>query len=337
MIHRKLAVPHGVFVAWCCLFSLWCPGLARARAYVIRVSMEDGTPVDPGLSATLRELVARVGGTMTESPSVPDQAFLAIGLVASASGMEITVTGPAAPPVSRHVDAAASPELFRETVAHVVLSIVEPRVEADRAAEAQEALAREVRSRALRRAPVPALLHLRLSAYAGPTWLTHDRVAPRVGAALGVVSDRPFQPSIILDAAASTRRGENRASIRDRLNLVSLRTRLSLALLHTTRFALETALPIGIDVIWRQLLAAPPGSRGSEMAARIHPIMGGATSGRLRVWRDAALVITVGADCDLTTRHRDRGEAHTGLARVRPYFTVGFDWTAPRKQPSGSP
>lgn len=314
--------------------------------HLVRVSMADGRSVEPALYDTLRELGARVGVGVVEASTPAANAWSLVELAATSDGaVDITVASRGQPTAHRHVAPAASDAMRREIIAHVLLGIVEGNLEADRsrAPPAPTPLAAEAPPPALAASEDEHALQLQLAGALGAAWLARDEPAARLESSLGLVSPRRFEPGIALALGASLRPVYSVRQRQARLSLASVRVRPSLIALRRARFALELALPLGVDLAFVKLSVPVrgdddmPPERASRSSVTVQPVIGPALAGRLRVARALELTLCAGVDIDLAPRDwtaRDGPSELTlaALDRVRPYLTVGVAWSRPGSQ-----
>lgn len=298
---------------------------ASDRVRVVNVSTADGEPIDPALWDTLRELFARVGVSLTANTPNRDPAAIEVRLAARHRGMDVIVTSAQHEPVHRRVDASDSDELFRETVAHVVLGMVEPLLDEQRAPPAPGPPTPPPEA--------PASVRVRTDLAAGAVMLARARFAPRVSLATGLVFPRAVAPSLALEAGLAPDQRRAHRSIEGRLYLLSLRVRPALEPLHAGRFALTLALPVGADLSWFALTDAPSGAATSESKVHADPVVGAEIGARVGLARGLSLTTTVGLDVafrsrDFLIQDMHRTVVLAELDLLRPYLLIGLSWTS---------
>jgi hypothetical protein len=307
--------------------SLWL-GVGAAGAFdrvrVVSVTTVDGAALEPALWETLRELFARVGVSLTAEPQERDAAAITVRLAARAGGMDVIVTSAAHEPVHRRVDASSSEALFRETIGHVVLGVVEPLLDEPPPSAAP--------ADAAAKAPSSAA-HLRVGLSGGALGHEQRRIVPRVGIGVGVALDRALAPSLVVEAALSTGRSLAEEEVAARLYLLSLRARPTLTFLAERRVAIDVGLPLGFDVALLDLTHVPQEAASDGRETRVDPVLGPLVGARVALTRTLDLTLSLGVDLTLrprrfVVRDEDETERLAALARVRPYLTLGLDWTA---------
>ncbi|MET0341287.1 MAG: hypothetical protein ABW252_09800 [Polyangiales bacterium] len=300
------------------LCALVLPMRARAeRVEVVSVTRSDGAPLEPALAESLRELLARLGVRLVLQPP----ASVSVQLVPAGDGVDVRVRRGDEPESARHVVSVPSAELFRETLAHVVVGAVEPLLEPSVDAPVQP--------------PPRDRGRLRIGIESGPVLLARREVAARTGAAAAWVA--PTRPRVAIGVGASVA-PRLRLATRDveaRATVTGLRVRPALELLRRARFGLEVALPLGADLTVLRMRALPDRALAEERSVRVDPVLGAALGARMRLSSRLALALALGVDATPTPRRfvvRDfTGETSVLLAldRVRPYCALGFDFTAP--------
>ena len=316
-------------------------GRARADAeqQVVSVSMADGSPVGPELYETLGELAARVGVRLVEQAGSAPSAWSSVQLSAARDGaIDLTVSSRGEPAVRRHVGASESADLQRETVAHVLLGIVEAQLAAQHARElAQVAVVKQEPAQSpapSESAETDAAKHTqRLAAggAVGVVWLGKSEPAPRLDSWLGIVGDRRLSPGLAAGLGAAFLPEVSRRSTHVNLRVLSARVRPSFVAASGRRAALELSVPLGFDVAFVQTRDDQRTDHVQHRSSRIRPVAGPAVTGHLRVWRALELTLSAGADIDLAPRTlRVRNDPDdppiVSLDRVRPYLTLGISF-----------
>jgi hypothetical protein len=190
------------------------PRPARAHLVVIESRLDPAD--DAGLRQTLSELLGRLDVRLAPAGSLVSEPELArVTISPTFDGARVTVQPLDPPgPLARHeVPQASSPELFRETLAHVVLGAIEPLVEQARAPEPARlppapiaAAADPAADRGAEEAPAephrPTLpLSWWVGARASALWfVSQGRGGALLGGAVGATVDAPGRAGLALEA-----------------------------------------------------------------------------------------------------------------------------------------
>lgn len=327
---RRLARTRRALAPALIALTLLLVGVGAAGAFdrvrVVSVTTVDGAPLEPALWETLRELFARVGVSLSAEPQARDAAAITVRLAARAGGMDVIVTSAAHEPVHRRVEASSSEALFRETIGHVVLGVVEPLLDEPPPGAAP--------ADAPPPSPSPrSAAQLRVGLTGGAILHERRRVVPRTAIGVGVALDRALAPSLVVEVALSTGRRVEEEDVAARLYLMSFRARPALTFLADRQVAIDVGLPLGVDVAWLALTHVPKDAAAGGRETRVDPVLGPVVGARVALARALDLTLALGVDLTLRSRRfvvrdEDETERLATLTRARPYLTVGLDWTA---------
>jgi hypothetical protein len=291
--------------------------------------------IDVELRETLVELLGRLRLRIIAARGRDPDAVLAfVSIEPSAGGASVTVvqTRPPNSRVRRRVENAASPELFREALAHVILGALEPLLELREEAPTPPATpAAADRTTALEdsRSTSPSWS---IGVRAGALWFVSEQAsAAVVGGAGAVTFEVPLRPSVALEVGYMLPLLITRDGVLAEFSLVSARARPGLELASSETLALRLDLAAGFDFVAlspRQAIDVTAVSRST----RLQPMLGGGLGAHLRLWDTLELVARVGVDIDLAPRHWviESGAAQSSFfetARGVPYLTLGIDWS----------
>ncbi len=314
---------------------------------------------DPEFQETLRELLSRVGLELVTPTRAHDERVLwrvDVELVGSAAA--ITLHNQRSDTrVRRHVKPAETDALFRETVAHVILAVIEPMAaEAAVSPEPAEPAA-EPRSEPEPAAPEPAhseasaLLSaprvdagseaakktrgepgLLLNVRGGPLLLGSSELAGQVGGGLALRFMTRLSPSLALEALGIVPAHVEQAGLEARVGLVSLRVLPGLELVERPRGTLGMMLAPGVDLISFRSARAPREVAPQPKSSRVQPVAGLRLRGSLRVSSFMALLLGAGLDVDFAPRRwvltgPGGSQEVFETSRYRPYAFLGADLT----------
>lgn len=328
--------------------ALLAPGAGRAderrsrshRTQLVVVDYPHGAFVDPELHAAVRELLSRLQVQVvsaTQAAGGEVIAYVRIEVGSDAVNVSVEDARGRAPAVRRSVLRGDSDAMLRETVAHVLLGLVEPLAEADRPLATQGLRDQgDASSRWGAAAP-------QLGLHGGPVQLAQASWSGRFVASGALVWEGRFSPALALDASAALPVGVDEQDIEVRVLLGGARARARFTPLSFERAALDGALSVGADVLSVRPEAAPQGTELTARASRrAQPVLGVALSARSRVHARLELVLGVGIDFDLMPRRWsvEEGTSSSEIFAthfIRPYATLGVDWLlrAPASQPEG--
>jgi hypothetical protein len=338
----------------------------RAGPRVVTLSV-DGAAEDAELYAfTIRELLGRIDVRVSTGADTEGARVVAhVRVDANApGGVAVRVTDARGRPVlTRTVARDPSPAITREGVAHAVQTAVEstllddgppeppppvkpppksppPAAETVAPAEAPPARERQAPS-----APPRYALDLATFVGGGPV-ASGAGVAPRVGGWVTGRAEGALRPSVTLSGAYAFPFESGDELVTARASLTALRAFAAIELVRGADVSLEAGLGGGVDV----LSVSPrsdvlPSSVLRGATTRVDGIVSGLLTARLAVFRGASLMLSAGADGDVSTRDYvvEQGAARTTLLapwRVRPVVLVGLSFTAlgaPRFDVGGAP
>ena len=339
----------GQVVRGVCLGLLLAPSLAARSAPEAGVGGEPRAVImlDGELEATLRELLvqslrellARIDLTLADTSVSADTdvvARVSIELLADAAIVTVSSARDGAAPGRYRVE-RTSGELFRETLAHVILAAVEARTTLrqdpvgsarDPALERQSPLEQEPARDAAR--SVAGRPSWSVGAHGGPLRLAPGRAGVALGASLAVAFRLPERPSAALEASYLIPVLVREGDVAAQLSRVGLRARARAEPLASGRVALQLGLGCGLELISLTPRSVPP-ERSVSRSTRLQPTLGGSVGGRLRLSDGFDIVASVGADLELAPRRWTiEGEGPSQRFYETPrwlaYAALGFEW-----------
>jgi hypothetical protein len=301
---------------------------------------------DVALRQALSELLGRIDVRIAPAGSLLSERVLARITIAPASDGARVIVEPVEPPgpVVRHqVPEAASPELFRETLAHVVLGAVEPLLEAQAepppSAPAQEDPSADRAEP--ERPPAPgdgARASWWLGARAGVLWFVPDGTnGVQVGAAGGATLDAPLQPGLALEGGYMIPLSLEREGLSATFSLVALRLRPSLQLFASPSVAVRAELAPGVNFITLSPESAGDDILSRDESSRVQPLLGFAGAAYFRLSHGLSAVARLGLDVDFAPRRWViQGAEETVFfetSRFQPQTTLGLDWSPSEASP----
>ncbi len=337
---------------------------ARVGPRVVTLSVDGGAEDAELYAFTIRELLGRIDVRVSNGADVEGARVVAhVRVDATApGGVAVRVTDAQGRPVlARTVARDASPAITREGVAHAVQTAVESTLLDDSPREpptpapppppppAAQTPA-PVAAPAPRERPAPSTppryaLDLATFVGGGPV-ASGAGVAPRVGAWVTGRAEGALRPSITLSGAYAFPFESGDELVTARASVTALRAFASVELVRGADLSLEAGLGGGVDV----LSVTPrsdvlPSSVLRGATTRADGIVSGLLTARLAVFRGASLMVSAGADGDVSTRDYvvEQGAARTTLLapwRVRPVVLIGLSFTAlgaPRFEAGGAP
>lgn len=340
---RGLRVPFVVGMLGALVLLTRLTTVHAAPPKSVRLERGSVDAVDPELWMTLDPLLSHIGLRMVEEASDADTVAHVV-LSSDARGVRIVVFDPrrSGAPIRRQVARGDSPALFRETVAQVVLSMVEPMSEtppqpepAPTVTPALPALVAEpVRvddpGEAAESKPGPASYVV--GARSGLAFVGTATARPGFGAHLAVrFGDLWASPVLMAEGLFVLPHEVKDARTSSSFRASQLRVIGALTVWQRGRSALELGLGPGLDVVSFETRRAPPDLTPSPLSRRVQPIA--ALRAQLRVGLSTWLALLCGAglDLDLAPRRwaveREREQDlvfETG--RVRPQFFAALDF-----------
>jgi hypothetical protein len=341
-----------VAIAW--LLCAVSPAGVQAAPPRRQVVLHAGALVqnDPQLFETVRELLSRAQlELVTPSRAGEDRVLAWVDVESTDGGAQITVRSPATDTfVQRQVQDAESPALFRETLAHVILGVVEPLAsdqpettpEAPASTSASSEVPEDARAFTLssprsdaasrggaRSASAPSVA---LGLRGGPLLLSSDRLVAQLGGQAILRFASALRPALGLEAAGIWPATLDDDGLGARVRLLSVRLVPGLRLLDGTRGAIDVALAPGVDVL---SFAAQPDDgrlRRAQDSRRVQPMLGARFTASLRLSRLLELLLGLGADYDFAPRRwvvaTPSGSREVlETLRVRPYAYAGLGVT----------
>jgi hypothetical protein len=313
---------------------------APAHAEPPVVVLDASEPLDPALSATLAELLSRIGVRLVRSADGRD-VVARVRIEASDAGALVRVDDERGRGLSvrREVTRTGSEALFRETLAHVVLSAVEPLTDAPAAAAEPEpepeVTASEpiARADALDRPAEPSATHLLLGARGGPLWLAPGHVEVGFMAGLGVELPGRLRPALLLEGGATWPAQLRERDIEAQLRVGSLRLAPRLTVFHGSRMGIDLGIAGGTDIAALVPGRNPPRTR-SIRSRRVQPVAGASARLAIALAPSVRMFAGAGLDVDFAPRRwiigGPRGETTLAeLARYRPWAQLGLEWISP--------
>jgi hypothetical protein len=332
----RLAARWSSLCALLAIAALVAPRASRAeerrertrRAQLVVVDYPSSAFIDPGLHAAVRELLSRVQVQVVSAAQAADGEVIAYAQIA-VGGDEVEIRVEDArgrhAPARRSLLRGGSDAMLRETVAHVLLGLIEPLAEADRHAPEQALRAGEDAGSGTRRA-------WQLGLHGGPVQLAQGTWSARFVGSGALVWGGRFSPSLALDASIAVPVTVNQQGVEAQVLLAGARARARLTPLAFTHAAVDAALSAGADVFVVRPEHAADGTELSAGASRRgQPVLGLALGVRTRVHPRLELVLGLGFDFDPMPRRWavDEGESSSMVFEtryVRPYATLGVDW-----------
>jgi hypothetical protein len=343
---ERESLAHGRTRQWkriaLCTLALLQTALARAEQQAPATLLD--TPVlvvdsagvdDLELPAALRELCARVGIRVAAPfEAVVGDVLLLAHIRADGDEIELSVEDAHTRKLvgERSVQRAGSQALARETLAHVLLGLVEPWIERVRKARTsppppppQPVLGAEPL------APAPLVVTLGLAG--GAMALARDQWGGRFTGNTALVWSSRLEPTLALDLHGAPPVNVSERDVRARFWMLGARLRGRLDLFRGKRGACDAALSGGIDLLALKPTSARDGVALSALSVRPQPVFGAALGGRVQLSPRIQLVIALGADVDPMPRAWQvniDGDRSTLLRStwLRPYALFGLDFVA---------
>jgi hypothetical protein len=311
---------------------------APSRELEVPVLVVDSAGVDDiELPAALRELCGRVGIRVAAPfEAVSGEVLLLAHIRAAGDELELRVEDAETHRTigERIVPRAESQAIARETLAHVLLGLVEPWIERTRRERAERAAAAPVQQlpSAILTPATPIVVTLGLSS--GAVLVARDHWGARVLGNTALMWSRRLQPTLALDLHGSPPVSVSTADVAARFWLLGARLRGRLNMIEGSHGACDVALSVGADLLGLKPTGADPRTRVSGLRPRAQPVFGAAIGGRIHLSRRIALVLGVGVDVDPQPRiwqvRVDEDSLITLLhtSMVRPYALLGLDFVA---------
>jgi hypothetical protein len=309
------------------------------RTQLVVVDYPHSAFVDPELHAAVRELLSRVQLQVVSATQASEGeviAYAQIDVGSEAVTISVEDARGNTPRARRSVLRGDSSAMLRETVAHVLLGLLEPLAEADQPAAPQSlhdgADAAPSRERSLRP---------QLGLHGGPVQLAQDSWSGRFVAAGALVWDSRFSPALALDASMAvpvTVREQREQGVEAQVLLAGGRARVRFSPFEFTHAALDAALSAGADVFSVRPEDPTSGTEIKGTSRKVQPVVGIALGARTALHPRFELVLGLGVDVDLMPRSWSVAEGESlspvfETRTLRPYATLGIDWLA--RAPSG--
>lgn len=290
---------------------------------------------DPELPAALRELCARVGIRVAGPfEAVAGDVLLLAHIRSDGDEIELSVEDAHTRRVvgERSVQRVESQALARETLAHVLLGIVEPWLERARRERAKPPPPppQPVAS-AEPLAPTPLVVTLGLAG--GAVALARDQWGGRFVGNTALVWSNRFEPTLALDLQGAPPVNVSERGVQARFWMLGARLRGRLNLFRGARGACDVALSGGLDLLGLKPTSAQVGVALEPLSLRPQAVFGAALGGRVQLSPRILLVIGLGADVDPKPRvwQVDVEGARSTLLHstwLRPYALFGLDFVA---------
>jgi hypothetical protein len=260
-------------------------------------------------------------------------------------GARVTVqpVDPPGPSVRHEVPESSSPELFRETLAHVVLGAVEPLLQAQPEPPAPPPPAPpppqpdptadrgEAAEPGPARGPGPALTAW-VGARAGALWfVSQGEGGVLLGAAGGATLEVARRPGLALEAGYLLPLTIERDGLTATFSLLALRLRPSVELWSTATFDVRAELAPGISFVTLSPEETAADVISSGDSSRVQPMLGLAGAASFRLAPGLSAVARLGLDLDFAPRRwLIEGAARDVFfetTRLQPHTTLGIDWS----------
>jgi hypothetical protein len=301
----------------------------------------------PEFADTLRELLSRIDMILITTEVRGRQASVSayVDIEASERGAIVWVTDPrrVMPRLRREVPLDSSRDVFRETLAHVVFSAVEPYASAEVDDEPQVSepiqgpeqvpttVAPTLDSETPEAGTSAAKLLYELSARGGPLLVAKSLLAAQFGGAFRITLNRPLPASWSVEAAAMLPLSIDNDLMTADLQLASLRVIQRHAVFRTDQVRIELGISAGLDRWVFSPVRATPSIQLDDESRRLQPMAGVLAGLSVRLTRQLTLVLGTGIDLDAAPR---RWVVATGTeqvtllepAHLRPYASLGLAW-----------
>jgi hypothetical protein len=329
----------------------------RAHATELEVAPREGARLvlldnhlasgdDLALRGALTELLGRIEVRVAPFGSIVNEPVLArVTIAPTFDGARVTVqpVDPPGPSVRHEVPESSSPELFRETLAHVVLGAVEPLLQAQPEPPAPPPPAPppprpdptadrgEAAEPGPARGPGPALTAW-VGARAGALWfVSQGEGGVLLGAAGGATLEVARRPGLALEAGYLLPLTIERDGLTATFSLLALRLRPSVELWSTATFDVRAELAPGISFVTLSPEETAADVISSGDSSRVQPMLGLAGAASFRLAPGLSAVARLGVDLDFAPRRwLIEGAARDVFfetTRLQPHTTLGIDWS----------
>lgn len=298
-------------------------------------ALDGSATLDAELVLALRELLSRihVGLTTSDVPLDAERVLAFVELRREDGFVEVAFEDARAHTTFvRRIEATGSAALLRETVAHVILGLVEPLVRA--APEVPVATveppgpepAQNVAKEAPRQRAAPGV---QLALAGGALRVADKAWGARLALDLSTVFATRLRPALGLRLGGVVPQKLAQHGVDARFALLSARAFGGISALRGRRAALDVELSLGSDLLSMQPRRADAATALHHNSLRAQPIVGAALSLRTALVAWLSLFVRVGLDVDLHPRVwviEDKGAEQVFFApsRLRPYASLGF-------------
>jgi hypothetical protein len=316
--------------------------------------------LDPELEATISELLGRIQMPLVRRDGkTPAQPVARVWVEPFGEATRVSVENGRDKRllIQRQVPPAATPALYRETVAHIIFSAVDalnstPR-DAPPAPPNPPPIAKVdspiVATRAEPSATSPPTpktpqhsasgLALKLGGRVGPRLQTNRAVGLGFSGVATLVMEEVLQPAVSVEAGYVLPNHAEGNEVTSEFHMIPIRARFGISPVRGERLSLETSLGFGVDVVSLQAQGKDDSVRATPETRRLQPLLESAVAVRWRVSPAVELLLAAGLDLDLQPRRwlYKQAEAKTVLfetARFRPFAVLGFDYSVLRPKPA---
>lgn len=313
---------------------------ARREEKLVVLQTRGVDDIVPEFTDTLRELLSRIDILLVTADVRARQSSVVayVDIDASERGATVWVQDPRRkiPRLKREIPLESSRDVFRETLAHVVLGAVETYASAaeetlEEPAKAPEPEPQPEPTSQPETVVIPSVLYA-LSARGGPLWFAQDGVGAAIGGGFHVRLNRRLPLSWSVEAAGMLPVSVDSAGIVADVQITSVRANQRVAVLRTSHLILDLGIGLGIDwLVFTPISAEPPISL-QEASRRLQPMAGLNASLAIALTRALTILLSTGVDLDAAPR---RWVVETELGRttilepyhLRPYASLGLAWT----------
>lgn len=291
---------------------------------------------DAELPPALRELLGRVDvRVVSRFEPVPGQVLAYARIEVRAAEVDVVLQDATtrASRAKRSVPRGDSRALLRETVAHVLLGLVEPLAEAARLAPPPAPLPSEAAPDTPARPRSPSALGAGLGLWGGPMMLDQDSWGARFVASAALAWSKRFYPQLGFEVGSTVPVSVGERGVRASVLLSGARLRTRITPFEGAHAALDTSVSGGADVIVVKPQTGPAGVALSPTILSWQPAFGVAVTGRVRLSSHLSLVFGAGTDVYpspdvFRVRVSGRTSEFLETTWLRPYAMLGIDWTS---------
>ena len=304
--------------------------------------------IDPELPLALGELLGRIHVQLTTTdPPQGARSVLAFVELRRGDGYVEVAFEDARDhtTLNRRVEVSGSAALLRETLAHVILGLVEPLVQKARAAaampaapEPEEAPQGRPEEQAPRRRSLPGFV---LSLACGGVRVASQTWGARLMVSAGAVFAPRVRPELGLRLGGVIPRTLAESGIEASFGMLSARLYAGLSPFRGRRAALDVQLSAGSDVLSMRPGSADDATHLGHATTRAQPVVGAAFALRAKLTPWLGLLLMFGLDVDLHPRTwvitDDMVESvFFALERLRPYAALGFQFGLSSPEKAGA-